>query len=270
LRVVNGMEKHSKKWSLANLPPFSVIAHRGYSDAFPENTLAAFEGAIAAGAVMSELDVTLSRDRKVVVIHDDHLDRTTNASGLVVQHCLAELEKLDAGSWFDPKFAGERIPSLAEVITCAKGRHLLNIEIKSSAHAPGHHEDAIERQVAHLIRRRRMMRSTLVSSFSRPILEQLAAMKNPPALALISEARPSDETVDFCRRIRSFSWHPDHRIVTADLVEEMHRHHIRVYPWTIKTAADCQRVKAMGVDGVIVNDPHLVKGQHYENHHRAL
>lgn len=253
------MKKQSNKWSLANLPPFLTIAHRGYSDAFPENTLAAFEGAIAAGAQMSELDVTLSRDRKVVVIHDDHLDRTTDASGLVVQHCLAELKKLDAGSWFHRKFAGERMPSLAEVIACAKGRHLLNIEIKSSAYAPGHPEEAIERQVIHLIRRRRMMRSTLVSSFSRPILEQLAAMKNPPAMALISEETPTAETVDFCRRIRSFSWHPDHRIVTAELVDQMHRHRIRVYPWTIKTPSDLKKVQEMGADGVIVNDPHLVK-----------
>jgi glycerophosphoryl diester phosphodiesterase len=177
----------------------------------------------------------------------------------VVRHSLAELEKLDAGSWFQRKFAGERIPSLAEVITCAKGRHLLNIEIKSSAYAPGHPEDAIERQVVHLIRRRRMMRSTLVSSFSRPILEQLAGMRNPPALALISEETATVEMVEFCRRIRSFSWHPDHRIVTAELVNQMHRHHIRVYPWTIKTPYDLKRVQEMGVDGAIVNDPHLVK-----------
>lgn len=236
-----------------------IIAHRGFSARYPENTLAAFEGAIAAGAAMSELDVTLSRDRKVVVIHDDHLDRTTNASGLVVQHRLSELKKLDAGSWFARRFAGEPIPTLAEVIGLVKGRGLLNVEIKSSAYAPGHPEDAIERQVVNLIRRRRMMRSALVSSFSRPILEQLAAMKNPPALALISEEAATAETIAFCRRIRSFSWHPDHRILTAGLVAEMHRHQIRVYPWTIKTRSDLARVREMGVDGVIVNDPYLVK-----------
>ena len=252
------MRKKSNKLSLKTIPAFLTIAHRGYSDAYPENTLAAFDGAIAAGALMSELDVTLSRDRHVVVIHDDHLDRTTDASGLVVQRNLSELKRLDAGSWFDQRFTGEPIPTLAEVLGRVKGRGLLNVEIKSSAYAPGHPKDAIEKQVVDLIRRRRMMRSTVVSSFSRPILEQLAAMKNPPALALISEEEATDETVAFCRRIRSFSWHPDHRIITADLVEEMHRHRIRVYPWTVKTRTDLRRVKDMGVDGVIVNDPHLV------------
>ena len=253
------MLKKTETLSLKNIPSFMIIAHRGYSEAYPENTIAAFEGAIGTEALMSELDVTLSRDRQVIVIHDDHLDRTTNDSGLVVQRNLSELKQLDAGSWFDQKFKGETIPTLAEVLRLVKGRGLLNVEIKSSAYAPGHPEDAIEKQVVDLIRRRRMIRSTVVSSFSRPILEQLAAMKNPPALALISEEPAADETLAFCRRIRSFSWHPDHRIVTADLVEKMHRHHIRVYPWTVKTPAELQRVQSMGVDGVIVNDPLLVE-----------
>ena len=253
------MQNKTERLSLKNISSFLVIAHRGYSEAYPENTLAAFEAAIETGALMSELDVTLSRDRHVIVIHDDHLDRTTDASGLVVQRNLSELKQLDAGSWFDQRFKGETIPTLAEVLRMAKGRGLLNVEIKSSAYAPGHPDDAIEKQVVDLIRRRRMMRSTVVSSFSRPILEQLAAMKNPPALALISEEPATDETLAFCRRIRSFSWHPDHRIVTADLVEEMHSHNIRVYPWTVKTAKELQRVRAMGVDGVIVNDPYLAQ-----------
>lgn len=253
------MKKTPKTISLSNLPPFLVIAHRGYSDAYPENTLAAFEGAIAAGALMSELDVTLSRDRHVVVIHDDHLDRTTDASGLVVQRLLSELKRLDAGGWFDRRFTGEPIPTFAEVLRRVKGRGLLNVEIKSSAYAPGHPEDAIERQVVGLIRRRRMMRSTVVSSFSRPILDQLAVMKNPPALALISEEAATDETIEFCRRIRSFSWHPDHRILTAGQVKKMHRHGIRVYPWTVKSPTALAQVRKMGVDGVFVNNPHLAK-----------
>jgi glycerophosphoryl diester phosphodiesterase len=236
-----------------------VIAHRGYSAGYPENTLAAFEAAIVAGAAMIELDVTLSSDRQVVVIHDDHLDRTTDGSGAVHDQQLADIKKLDAGDWFAPRFAGERVPTLKEVLRMAKGRILLNIEIKTKAYEHAHPPDAVELQVVRLARRHRMLRSVLISSFSRPILDQMAAMKNPPALALISEETATDETIAFCRRIRSFSWHPDHRILTADQVIKMHRNGIRVYPWTVTTATELKQMRNMGVDGVIVNDPHLVK-----------
>jgi len=238
-----------------------VIAHRGYSARCPENTLAAFEAAIAAGADMIELDVTLTRERRVVVIHDDHLDRTTDGSGEVRAHRMADINALDAGSWFAPRFAGERVPALADVLRLAKGRILVNIEIKTNAYERGHPADAIECQVAALARRHRMVRSVLISSFGRPVLEQLAAMGNPPALALISDNPADGKTVAFCRRIGAFSWHPDHRILTAEQVAEMHRHRIRVFPWTVKTLAELRRVTQMGVDGVIVNDP-LLAGKH--------
>jgi glycerophosphoryl diester phosphodiesterase len=135
----------------------------------------------------------------------------------------------------------------------------LNVEIKSSAYEPAHPADAVERQVVDLIRRQRMIRSTLISSFSRPLLEQLAAIKNRPALALISEESAGEETVAFCRRIRAFSWHPDHRILNAEQVDRMHGHGIRVYPWTVRTEDELQKVRTMGVDGVFVNDPYLVE-----------
>lgn len=82
-----------------------LIGHRGYPARYPENTLASFRGAMEAGCDMIELDVTLTRDRKVVVIHDDTLDRTTTGKGLVASHSLEEITALDAGSWFDPRFS---------------------------------------------------------------------------------------------------------------------------------------------------------------------
>ena len=93
-----------------------LIAHRGYNTRYPENTLAAFEAALKSGAEMIELDITLSRDRNMVVIHDDTLDRTSNGEGAVSDCSLRELKELDAGSWFDIKFAGEKIPTLLQVL----------------------------------------------------------------------------------------------------------------------------------------------------------
>jgi len=112
---------------------FLTIAHRGASAYYPENTMAAFEAAIDMKADMMELDILLSKDGKLVVIHDETLDRTTNGTGPVAEHTLAELKQLDAGSWFDKKFKGEPIPTLREALELAKDSINVNIEIKTEA-----------------------------------------------------------------------------------------------------------------------------------------
>lgn len=109
-----------------------VIAHRGDTAAAPENTLAAFTAAIDAGADGIELDVHPSRDGALVVHHDYYLDRTTDGAGLVSGHTLAKLRALDAGAWFGEKFAGERIPTLEQVLSLAAGRVRLEIELKGT------------------------------------------------------------------------------------------------------------------------------------------
>ena len=115
-----------------------VIAHRGDTAAAPENTLPAFAAAIDAGAGGIELDVHPSRDGAPVVHHDYYLDRTTSGTGLVSDHTLAELRTLDAGGWFDERFAGEGIPTLEEVLSLATGRVRLEIELKGTTLAfPG-------------------------------------------------------------------------------------------------------------------------------------
>ena len=107
-----------------------VVGHRGASGHAPENTLASFERAIAIGADAIELDVHLSRDGRLVVIHDPNLARTTNGHGLVHEHSLAELQALDAGGWFDPAYAGERIPTFEQVLERIGRRVPLQVEIK--------------------------------------------------------------------------------------------------------------------------------------------
>src|SRR5262245_46332535 len=108
----HGLAVATERKGVCPMPPqdFLVIAHRGASSYAPENTLAAFDLALQMGVRHIELDVHLSRDGHLVVIHDDTVDRTTNGSGPVVHYTLAELQALDAGSWFGAAFAGERIP----------------------------------------------------------------------------------------------------------------------------------------------------------------
>src|SRR5207302_7832443 len=105
--------------------------HRGNADEFPENTLASFGSAVELGVDLIECDVHRSEDGGLPVIHDHLLDRTTDGSGLVRDHTMTELKRFDAGSWKDPRFAGERIPSLDEVLALARGQVGVAIEIKN-------------------------------------------------------------------------------------------------------------------------------------------
>ncbi len=238
-----------------NLKTPWIIGHRGYHAKYPENTLAAFEAAIQAGVDMIELDVMLSNDRKMVVIHDATLDRTTSGKGSVTDLTLVELKQLDAGSWFDAQFANQQIPELGEVLDLVNGRAYVNIEIKSNAYEPRHPPDAIEKQVVDLLRQKNRLATCMISSFDVNILEQIAFMENPPATAFISKRPASKKTVHMCTRLKVFSWHPDHRIVTRSQVEQMHAAGIRVFPYNVDTLEDFAKMSGMQVDGVITNDP---------------
>ncbi len=236
-----------------------LIGHRGYPAKFPENTLAAFEGAIQAGCDMIELDVTLTQDRKVVVIHDDSLERTTTGKGLVRNHRLAEIKQLEAGSWFDSRFAGERVPELAEVLELTASRCMLNIEIKGSAFEADYPSDAIEHQVAALSRKHGAMDRVIVSSFDSRILERMAAMETPPALAFISDHPVDHGLLDLLRAIKAFSWHPWFKVLTKDHVERVHAAGLKVFAWTINTREEAEQALALGADGLICNELRVMR-----------
>lgn len=108
--------------SPARAEAVEIIAHRGYSAAAPENTLAAVEAAIEAGADAVEFDLHVTRDGVPVLFHDATLERTTNGAGALCAHSYEDLRALDAGSWFSPTFAGEAVPSLAEALACTGDR----------------------------------------------------------------------------------------------------------------------------------------------------
>ena len=232
-----------------------IIAHRGFKKKYPENTLIAFQAAMDAGVPMIELDVTLSRDRKLVVIHDATLERTTNGSGSVHDHTLVELKQLDAGSWFHADFADERLPELGEVLDLVDGRVIINIEIKSNAYEPHHPVDAIEKQVVDLVKQKKALDTVLISSFKAEILIQVSEIAERPALALISSDPADGQTIKLCQSLNALSWHPDHRILTESQVEKIHAAGLMVFPYTVDTMEDYLKMTAMKVDGVITNDP---------------
>ena len=234
-----------------------IVAHRGYSAKYPENTLAAFQAAMDCGVPMIELDVTLSRDRKLIVIHDDNLERTTNGHGPVNQYTLAELKQLDAGGWFHSRFSGERLPELTEVFDLVAGKTFINIEIKPEAYEAHHPPDAVEQQVAELALRKEAFTSVLISSFDINILQQLSLMEHAPPVAVLSPHPADSDMLETCRRLNAVSWHPDERVLTPDQVEMMHAADIRVMPYNADTPKEIARLFAMKVDGVFCDDPSM-------------
>ncbi len=153
--------------------PF-VAAHRGLSAAAPENTLAAFRLAIEAGVDMLELDVHLTREGRVAVIHDRTLQRTTTGNGPVRSYTSAEISSLDAGSWFDPRFALERVPLLEDVIALAAGRCWLNVELKSHflhREVPGFYA----RRVVDVVRSHNALDQVMFSSFDAELVHAIRA-----------------------------------------------------------------------------------------------
>lgn len=239
--------------------------HRGYSARLPENTMPAFAAAIEAGADGIELDVTLTSDGKLVVIHDAALDRTTDGHGPASAKTLAELKALDAGSWLAPEHAGTRLPTLDEVLDAFGGKTLVNIEIKPEACRPWNSKDdvpgSVEQLVLDAVRSRSLMDSVVVSSFDYMALINLRSLD--PVLRLGALFTGEEENVDFralVEAVDAASFHIRAGVLTPEVVELFHDDDRKVYCWT---EADDDEPEAMehalacNADGVFANDVEL-------------
>ncbi len=232
-----------------------ITGHRGFQQRYPENTLVSFAGAVEAGADVIEMDVHLTRDGVPVVIHDDTVDRTTNGCGRVGEMLLAEIRELDAGCWFSPQFAGERVPTLQEVLERFGGRVVLNIEIKTGKETNPAAPGEVEREVIRVVAERGITGSVLISSFDADILARTGRMTGAPALALISKVAFDAGILENCRRLGVFSFHPRFDVTTGALVRAVHGAGIQVYAFGADSAERIGRLAALGADGVIAKDP---------------
>jgi glycerophosphoryl diester phosphodiesterase len=229
-----------------------VIAHRGFSGAAPENTVAAVRAAIEIQADMVEIDVTLTSDGYIVVIHDETLDRTTNGSGEVFRYTLAELQELDAGSWFDPTFTWERIPTLDEVLTEVDGRILLNVEIKSEAVDRG-----IVVKVASAIRRRGMIDQVVVSSFSPMALEEMRAEAPDIWTAVVFKAKfhQGQDAVEIVAGLGASAFHIKRQRLTTEMRRRCRENEIPVGVYTVNKPRRMRRLVKKGVDAIFTDHP---------------
>jgi glycerophosphoryl diester phosphodiesterase len=236
--------------------PITATAHRGFSGQSPENTLTAFRAAIDAGADMVELDVHLTRDNEVVVIHDDTLERTTNGKGNVAEKTLAELKDLDAGSWFNSRFAGERIPTLAEVLEIARNRILVNIELKKGKNFPYTMAELADRTLA-VVEKAGMTGQVLFSSFDPAAVNRIRE-KNPLLpIALIVE-KPWEKPEDLGAGTRYPTLNCRTTVLNEENIRRAHTAGIRVHVWTVNTKEMMEKFIALGVDGVITNHPDIL------------
>ncbi len=234
------------------------IAHRGVKELYPENTIVSFQAALDSETQMIELDVALSSDRQLMVIHDETLDRTTNGTGKVSLKSLTELKQLDAGSWFDRRFKDERIPTLNEVIDLVGTSAVLNIEIKKEYFEEGNPGDAIESQVLQVVEKNNLLNSIIVSSFEIRYLQRLRKLSSTVPLAFIS-LEPADQlTIDACKQMNLFSWNGWHETLTQDQVDSIHRANLKVFSFTIQKQEEFDKVMRFGVDGIFAdNHPHF-------------
>ena len=241
--------------NLSELTPPIIIAHRGFKMKYPENTMTAFKAALEAGAKMIELDVTLSRDRHVIVIHDDTLDRTTNGSGLARDHTIAELKKLDVGTWFSPSFKNERLPTLEEVLDVFGNQVAINIEIKESAHEPIATPDAIENQVLEMVLKKELLESILFSSFDPRVLLRMRKLSAEAHLSYLTEGPPHENILNFLRKISAFSWNPDYQTLLFAHIQKIHYAGFRVIPFTINDTTIVKKLLKAGIHGCFTDDP---------------
>lgn len=233
-----------------------VIAHRGASGAAPENTLAAFRKAVEFGAGFIETDLQLSRDARLVALHDDTVDRTTNGQGPVASMTVEELRRLDAGSWFRAtnheeasSFAGERIPTIEEILAFGREHEIgLHLEIKATG------PSGVEHAIVGALRASGEIPRSVVLSFAAGILKRIRELE-PLVMTgfLYSDRLPSPVATAVDVGARQLL--PRHDRVTRELVADAHAQDLRVVPWTANTPEEMQKLISAGVDGIITNYP---------------
>jgi glycerophosphoryl diester phosphodiesterase len=226
-----------------------AIAHRGASGYAPENTFAAFRKAVAMGAGFIETDLQLSRDARFVAIHDATVDRTTNGQGAVHDMTLTELRRLDAGSWFGSEYAGERIPTVEEILEFAKKHDVVfYLELKPFGSWGGEHA------LISALREAGEIARTVIISFDPAILASVRKIEPTLMTGLLIEgqiAEPLEKAIEI--GARQIAARGD--LVTPRLLRDARRCDLQVVCWTVNNPAHMRLLVEAGVDGIISDYP---------------
>lgn len=235
--------------------PF-ISAHRGGAAYAPENTMAAFRKGKALGADLLELDVQLTSDGHVVVFHDPYLDRTTNGRGLLGAHTLAELKELDAGSWFGPEYAGERIPTFEEVVEWATDEGMrLNVELKTGPYP--FMDTALAAKVVEILEKYDRITDCLCISFDHILIAEVKRRAPGLACAVNFTARLVDP-IGVARSAGADILNVHRLFVSPELVAAAHQAGLGVQCYC-DDPAEAKYLARMGVDFIDSDRPDLIK-----------
>lgn len=227
-----------------------VMAHRGASKEAPENTMAAFQKAIDDMADYIELDVQLTNNGEVIVMHDSNAYRTTGVDANIVNMTYKEVKTLDAGSWFSDEYVGENVPSLKEVLELTQGKIKLNIELK-----PADNGTALAKNTVRLIEKYNMVNDCVITSFSESALKAVKTYNQEIKVGYILSAAYGDfydmKNVDFFSVNAAF--------LSKRTIDAIHNSGKQVYAWTVNNKEAIKNLTNKGVDGIITDNPVLAR-----------
>jgi glycerophosphoryl diester phosphodiesterase len=261
-RIVTRMFKpyHLFKYHPRDDDNFTIIAHRGASAYYPENTFPSFENAINMGADMVELDVQLTSDKEVVVFHDEKISRCTNGRGRIADYTLASLKKLDAGNWIDKKFKNTRIPTLIEALDICKNRIAVNIEIKTEA-VSRMFFGGIEEKCLKIVEQIGMNGHVVFSSFDPRAIMHLKQIDNTAAVAVLFEKKHYGSKLpsDVMDSVGADAFNCSASELNKKWLPNIKSNNIPVNIYTVNDEKNMNKFLDMGVNGIFTNKPDVLK-----------
>lgn len=231
-----------------------IFAHRGYSGKYPENTMLAFEKAIEVGVDGIELDVQLTKDGEIVIIHDETIDRTTDGSGYVVDYTYEELSKFNANYKFK-EMGFNKIPTLREYFELVKNLEIVtNIELKTGINQ----YLGIEEKVLKLIREYNLEKRVIISSFNHFSVMKMKKLAPDLKYGFLSE----DWIIDAGKYTASHGvqcYHPRFNNLIPEVIEELKKYNLEINTWTVNEEKDMRYLYSKEIDVIITNYPELAK-----------
>lgn len=253
--------KNDSKLAYVDFDKIEITSHRGFSHDVPENTILAIEKAIEEQADYVEIDIRLTKDGELVLLHDESLKRTTGVRNSIWNLDYAQVSKLDAGKWLDDAYIGTKIPTLREVFELCKGTINLNLDLKYDNHIEG-----LEEKVVALIEEYEMENQCVITSTSLSTLENIKMLnldiKTGYITYQIEKIYYHNENIDFFS-INSY-------FVSDNLLQEVHEYGKKIHVWTVNTKKELNRVKRLGVDNIITDNPAYAKEILYQDESTLL
>ena len=229
-------------------------AHRGFSGQYPENTMLSFRKAIEAGCEGIELDIQLTRDGEIVIIHDEKIDRTSDKKGIVKDMTYKELCEADFSYKYKGRVEFQKIPTLREYFELVKNEDIItNIELKTGVYE----YEGIEKKVYDLTKEYNLEKKVIISSFNHYSVMRMKEIAPEIECGFLTETwiiAPGEYTA--LHNVEAY--HPDFHMLTSKEVKDLNAHNIKINTWTVNNEKDIMRMIKIGVDGIISNHPDVV------------